>query len=57
MDGAQQLPRLQGDPCLLQQMRVLGLVVVMPQSLFDAQHCVAVEHAAPAMVQAMPPPA
>lgn len=56
MEGAQQLPRLHEEPCFPQQMRVLGLVVVMPQSLFVAQHCVALEHATPGIVHAMPPP-
>lgn len=56
MDGAQQLPRPHDDPCFPQQMRVLGLVVVTPQSLFVAQHCVALEHATPGIVHAMPPP-
>jgi hypothetical protein len=56
MDGAQQLPRLHDEPCFPQQMRVLALVVVMPQSLFVAQHWVAAEHATPGIVHAMPPP-
>jgi hypothetical protein len=55
MNGAQQLPRPQLEPCLPQQMRVFGLVVVMPQSVFVVQHSVAVEHAEPVMVQAAPP--
>lgn len=57
MEGAQQLPNVQGDPCFPQQIRTLGLVVVTPQSLFEAQHWVATEQAAPAIVQAAPPPA
>ncbi len=56
MDGAQQLPRPQAEPCFPQQIRALGLVVVMPQSLFVAQHWVAAEHANPGIVHAMPPP-
>lgn len=56
MDGAQQLPSPHDEPCFPQQMRVFGLVVVMPQSLFVAQHCVALEHATPGIMHAMPPP-
>lgn len=44
MDGAQQLPSEHDEPCLPQQMVVLGLVVVMPQLLLVAQHCVALVH-------------
>lgn len=58
MYGAQQLPRPQVEPCLPQQMRVLGLVVVMAQSLFVAQHWVAAVHVEPVIVHiAAPPPA
>lgn len=54
--GAQQLPSVQGEPTFPQQTRVLGLVVVTPQSLFEAQHSVAALHARPAITQAATPP-
>lgn len=57
MEGAQQLPREQGEPCFPQQMVVFGLVVVMPQLLLVVQHCVALVQVCPVITHAAIPPA
>jgi len=57
MEGAQQLPSEHGEPCLPQQMVVLGLVVVMPQLLLVVQHWVALVQVSPVITHAAVPPA